>query len=165
MATKNWIIVGLLIVYFLFTSGFIFEVTKSNATEKLDVPFSYGLSAERTGITDIATQDDINCLDWLNANWDKKSQIIGDYNSYCLITSWIPDYFFVSRNLRYVTLVDIPDDCYIFISSWNGEHQRYIEPSGVGLRWQFPLPVIKQPIAYQSGKALVYIKQTPKPGS
>ena len=161
---KKYLLPSILIIYFLFTSGFIFEATKSESTEKLDLPFSYGLSAERTGIIGVATQDDLNCLNWINENWDGKSHVIGDYNSYCLIQSWVTNYFSLSNNLRYGTLVALPKDCYIFISSWNGENQKYIEPSGVGLRWQFPLPEIKQPIAYQSGKALVYLKQTPKPG-
>jgi hypothetical protein len=113
----------------------------------------------------IATQDDLNCMNWLNANWDKKSPIIGDYNSYCLIQGSVLDYFSLTNNLRKGDMTHIPDDCYIFISSWNTEHNKYIEPTGVGVRKPFDLPKIQQPVAYQSGNAKVLIKQTPKPGS
>jgi hypothetical protein len=161
---RNYLIISVLLIYYLFTSGFIFEVTKSEVTDRVDIPFNYALSAERTGIVMVATQDDMNCMDWLNVNWDKKLPIIGDYNSYCLIQGNIPAYFFLTNNLRKGDLTHIPDDCYIFVSSWNGEHGKFIEPTGIGVRKPFDLPQFKQPIAYQSGSAKVYLKQAPKPG-
>ncbi len=159
-----WIIVSILIVYFVFTSGLVFEVSKTEITGKIDIPYSIGLSAERTGVANTATQDDINCLNWLNKNWDGESAIVGDYNTYCLITGYLPNWFLVVHHDRVGDIDYFPDRCYIFISSWNTRHQLYVEAITIGARKSYPLPGISYPLIYQSGDAKIYFKRPPSTG-
>ena len=42
---QKWILSGILIVYFVFTSGLVFELTKSESTDKLETPYSSRLSS------------------------------------------------------------------------------------------------------------------------
>lgn len=157
-----WITTSVLLVYFIFTSGFVFEVTKSNAAGRTEIPYSIGLSAERAGLTTLATQDDMNCFEWFNKNWDGKTEIVGDYNTYMLITANIPAYFNLYYGNRSSSLTTPSDNCYIFVSSWNTKHKQYIEPPGIGLRASFPMPELNYPIAYQSGNAIIYRKEPPR---
>lgn len=160
-----WSITVILLIYFAFTSGSVFELTKSKLTGKLEMPYSIGLSAERTGIVAIATKDDIECLNWLNDNWDGETSIVGDYNVYCLITGEMPQWFLLVKHLRKGDLKYLPDKCYIFISSWNTRHQQYIEPLGIGLRKAYPLPEFNYPIVYQHGDTIIYWKEPLPPKS
>lgn len=54
----------LLIPYFLFTSGIIFEVTKQEDISTVDIPYSIALSHQRVDITEIPTVNDIAVRDW-----------------------------------------------------------------------------------------------------
>jgi hypothetical protein len=149
-------VVVILISYFLFTSGFIFEVSKSKAVDKIDIPWNIGLSGERTGVVAIATQDDMNCIKYLQDNWDGKANIIGDYNARCIVTPFIPVYWDLFMGLRKATYEDISDNCFIFVTSWNTEHKAYIEGVQIGLREAYPLRYFTAPIVFQSGDAKIY---------
>lgn len=156
---KNFLLVSLLIIYFLFTSGFVFEAVGSNTIDRLDIPYSLALSADRTGVTPLTTQDDINCMKWLRENWNGKYQVIGDYNAFVLITANTEVLYTLNYNRRKGNLTEILDECYIFISSWNTMHKQYIESVGTGVRRAYPLPKFEYPIAYQSGNAIIYLKE------
>jgi nicotinamidase-related amidase len=55
----------LLLTYFLFTSGLVFEVTASEMEGNVDMPYSLALSGERTGVLEIYTDGDVDCAKWL----------------------------------------------------------------------------------------------------
>ena len=66
MAKKASIIVCiLLLAYFIFTSGLVFEVTASDTMDRVDMPYSIAMSGERTGAIGIYNEDDIACAEWL----------------------------------------------------------------------------------------------------
>lgn len=159
-----WSITAVMLIYFTFTSGAVFEATKTELSGKMEMPYSLGLSAERTGIVLPATQDDIDCLNWLNEVWDGKTAIVGDYNTYCLITGHMPDWWYLVCHLRKGDLKYLPDRCYIFISSWNTRHQRYVEPLAIGVRNSYPLPEISYPLIKQCGDTKIYLKRPPSTG-
>jgi uncharacterized membrane protein len=147
--TKNTslIVVSILLVYFVFTSGLWFWVTDTKDTSRVITPFSWALSAERTGLTGIATQDDINCADWIINKSDQSKKIMGDSNAVFLLNGYmelLPDtWIILGREDRLLTIhaINRVDDGYIFLTSWNTRHERYIEPTDVGLRTSLPLGV------------------------
>jgi hypothetical protein len=55
----------LLLVYFLFTSGLVFEAVGSEDVGRVDTPYSIALSGERTGILEMYTDGDADCARWL----------------------------------------------------------------------------------------------------
>ena len=185
-----WITTGILLIYFIFTSGLVFEITKSGAVNRLDIPYSIGLSAERTGITNITSKDDMECIQWLKENWNG-SPVATDYNGYCSIAALMPIYFQLNQGDRTGFLEPLPDrfytelektrvgrylirrveehytewlagDCYIFITSWNTEHQQYVEATGVGTKMVFPLPEFEYPIVHRCNNSIIYYKSKPK---
>lgn len=157
-----WVVTSILLIYFMFTSGFTFEATKSKASDRIDIPYSIGLSAERTGVSNVVDKDDMECILWLKENWNGKSDVVTDYNTYCSVLPYIPVYFNLFYNDRKGMFHRMPEgECYIFVSSWNTRHQKYIEAIGVGRRKSYPLPEFSYPIIKQCGSTIIYFKELP----
>jgi uncharacterized membrane protein len=163
---KNYKIIAILmIIYFTFTSGLIFESIKSNTIERIDVPYSIGLSAKRTGVVSNYTESDIDCAKWLKYN-SGTTRIVGDYNGYRLMMGYIHlDPQLRKPNEQYQpSLGKLPNyPCYILILEWNTEHDKYIEDvrevwEASGTRESFSLPKFNYPIVYQQGDSIVYAK-------
>lgn len=107
---KIAIIVSILVVYYVFTSGIVFEVIKANASSKLDLPYSISLSGERTGLANIVTKSDLECIMWLKDNRDKALPIVTDYNTYCSILAFIPVYQELNQGGRTGFLAPLPQE-------------------------------------------------------
>lgn len=178
------IVVSILLVYFVFTSGLWFWATDTKDTSSVITPFSWALSAERTGLTGIAGQDDINCVNWIINESDQSMKIMGDSNAIFLLNGYmelLPDtWIILGREDRLLTIhaINRVDKGYIFLTRWNTEYERYIEPTDVGLRKSLPLAVqngllcyvgynssdnhvaychrVKE--VYRSGNAVIYAK-------
>jgi hypothetical protein len=161
-----------------------FWATDTKNTSKVITPFSWALSAEKTGLIGLATQDDINCVNWIINKSDQSMKIMGDSNAVFLLNGYmelLPDTWIVlGREDRLLTIhaVKRVEKGYIFLTDWNTRHERYIETSDVGLRKSLPLSVndgilffvgfnensenipvycyVKE--AYRSGNAVIYEK-------
>jgi uncharacterized membrane protein len=149
---------SLLLLYFFFTSGLCYELATPSTINHIEAPYNIGLSAPRTGVTDIATQSDIEALNWLKNNAVGR-KTVGDYNSYCLVHGFMQNHFPYER---YGNLTDIKSGDLVFLTEWNLTHQSYIEPNGVGTRERYFLPdlsALKIVYATESGRSLVLEKQ------
>lgn len=160
MANRTKITLSVIVlVYFIFTSGFIFEVTKSNSTNKIEIPYNPALSAERTGVVGIFTNCDIECAEWIAKNTQDTDKIAGDVNSSILLMSYIKqdrvrkDY--VTKVYDYETL---PDSCYIMILDWNAKHNMGVRVTGVGTRMTFPMPVLNYLEVFSCGNSRILKK-------
>lgn len=60
--------VALLIPYFLFTSGVVFEAAQVKDISVIDTPYSYSLSHQRVPVTIVSTRNDIAVRDWAVRN-------------------------------------------------------------------------------------------------
>lgn len=107
--TTIYIIVVILLLYYAFTSGLVFELTKGKADGTLDLPYSMSLSGWRTGITNIASESDVECILWLKEHGNPELPIATDYNTYCTITGFLPVYFNLNGGDRTGFLEDAPD--------------------------------------------------------
>jgi hypothetical protein len=160
------IVVVVAVIYFIFTSGLVFEAIKSNTTDRIDVPYSVALSAERTGVVGVYTDDDISAAKWIVENGNPKYRVVSDYNGYRLMMSFVR----INPQLRnkddqYPPMLDsIPKEAsYIFVTSWDTEHKSFIKDvrnkwEASGTRDRFDLPTFDYPIVFQSGGAIVYEK-------
>ena len=157
----------------MFTSGLIFESIQSTAIEKVSLPYSLSLSSGRTGIGGVYNKDDMACTEWLVNESNQGMFILTDVNTKRLLQGFmerIPrtcyeESYYVVRIHRPWTLLTIPDgDCYVFLSTWNTEHNKLIhyDPSlNVGMRkvQNIPDDIYDLPVAYQSGKSVVYLME------
>ncbi len=129
---------GVLIPYFLFTSGFVFEVAKVPNIERLDLPYSIALSSYRIDISGIYEKEDEQAANWLIANWDNKIPVyadlpgmeylyefpeIGPSRAFLFPQDWLPEGF-----------GGIPKNSYIFLRKWNTDSQKITYWVNIGLR-------------------------------
>lgn len=142
--TSTITITIILLVYFMFTSGIVYEATKTKAIDYWDSPYSVALSAERTGLVGIATKEDIECIKWLANESNQDLMIVSGYNGRQICAAYMPVY---PRLINVVgnappTFNRFPAHCYMFITTWNTQHEQYIEPLEAGLRVKYDLPSI-----------------------
>lgn len=155
-----WVATSILLIYFIFTSGIIYEATGSNITDKLVTPYSFALSGERTGLVGVYTRDDINCAEWLAYKGNKDLLIVGDYNARNLMRGYGTKVI----ELNPFTLGQKKfNHCYIFLRAWNLEHGVYIASIGLGegLRETENLSSIDTSLwqeVFRSGSSAVYIR-------
>jgi uncharacterized membrane protein len=164
---RRWFITTIMLVYFLFTSGLIYEITQSNIIEKVDMPYSYALSYERTGIVGVYNQDDINCAVWLAYESNQELPIVNDMNTLRLMQNYLdplPRTFYIEKYYKPYLLLEnnISGEYYIFLDTWNIEHNKLIYnydisyPAGLRRVMDMPSWIYDLPVVYQSGDAVVY---------
>lgn len=156
------IIICILIAYLIFTSGLVFEMAQVNSVATLDIPFSYALSAERTGAIGIYTEGDINCAVWLAEKSNQSIPVIGDQNASVLVFGYIPQYGIRESSLRNrsVTLYSFPANVYIFLTDWNYRNQKTVHAVDIGLRIIREMPDLNNcDLVFQSNESKVYLSK------
>jgi len=156
------LIPSILIIYILFTFGVVFEATKSDQINKLDIPYSIALSAKRTGVAGIYTKGDVECVKWLAENTDRNTKIVADMNGKNLLTGYVENVPRLRPTVyaSYYSFDNIPNRCYILVTNWNAKYNKWIKGCGTGLREQLDLPFlfgVKE--VYFSGCSYVYWKE------
>ena len=162
---KEVVLVLVLIIYFLFTSGLVFEVTKSSRISQIDTPYSVGLSADRTGVIATYAKSDVRAIEWLESNIQGDTMVVGDYNGWHLVSAYRGVKRVRADQARFnPTFDNLPDKpAYIFVTDWNNRHGKYIDSlrgvrGGAGLRQSYPLPEFDYPVVFQEGNTIIYEK-------
>ena len=138
-----------LLTYYLFTSGLVFEVTKSESMNRIDTPISIALSNHRVSAVGLYTADDIKCMKWLMNEGTPKVTIRLDYNSLCLLNEYTQD--------RSTTYERVASRHYLFLNSDNIKNNRLVLGYEAGMRVYQPLPdTSNNEIVFKSGDAAVY---------
>lgn len=152
----KYILCSVLLIYLFFASGIAYEIATPMLTNRIEAPYSIGLSAERTGIMPVATESDIKAIQWLKDNTQRR-KIVSDYNGYLLVHGFVQNHV---DNLRYGNLTNIQEGDIIFLSSWNIRNQKYVEGAGgVGIREVYDLPDMSEyGLLYNNGLTEVRIK-------
>lgn len=158
---KLYVAATLLIIYFVFTSGLVFEITKSNTVASLETPYSLALSGDRLGLVGIYSQDDIKCARWLAEESNPNLMIAADYNGLSLLQSFmyvVPRIIPTPRS-NPIDLFNVPSDTYVFMTSWNAKNGKVVIAVDAGLRLLKDIPSGLQDneIAYRSGSSAVYL--------
>ncbi len=107
---------GILIPYFLFTSGFIYEVTGQKVTAKVDTPFSIAFSIYRLDLAGVFYQQDGAAARWLSKSASNEVNVYVDSHSVKLLT------FYEFPGKLQVLPRDASEfkrDSYIYFTAWN----------------------------------------------
>jgi len=154
VALKPKYLLIILISYFLFTSGFIFEITKQPNVESITIPYSIGLSDHRMDLGATFTKDDVIAR-----------QYIIDNNLFPINSDVYGSYFFSEKvgqreDLNWaLPKTPVPLRGYIFVRSrstqdgtltiWNGVGcRRFVDPSVYGIDFD-------ENVIFQSGDSKV----------
>jgi uncharacterized membrane protein len=144
----RWFPAIVILVYFLFTSGAVFELSKSTTTDKLDTPYSMAMSWDRLGLIGVYTSNDIKACEWVTTKTDADILIYTDYLGACIMMEYI-------GCDRYAP-VEPKEKHYIFLTEWNNYSKTFVSGTFGGARSSYPLPDYNESeIVYRAGNAVV----------
>jgi uncharacterized membrane protein len=150
------VLVVLLGLYAIFTTGIAYELASINNTASLEVPYSLGISGERTGLSNVLYDSDIECAKWVMSHEINK-KIAVDYNGLLLLRIYTPlDTELGYRLFRWENEVKVND--LVFCSSWNSKHGALIVGSSVGLRTPVKIDYEGLVGIYRVGDSVIYEK-------
>jgi len=111
-AVVQFLVLAVLIPYFIFNSGVVFELSRSQTTNFIDTPYSIALSSYRVDVTTTFTKQDIAAADWLFKVADENYTISADYHG---------GKIFLHYGLFYSDNISSPG--YIYLRTWNNENR------------------------------------------
>lgn len=142
-------VAGLILAYYLFTSGFVFKVTGGSKVDMMDTPYSIALSNQQLGFVGIYNEDDIACAKWIADNTDVKIPVQVDYIGMSLMIDYT----------GYVRAVydEIKGRHYLFINTWDTKHGKMVYGWIEAAREYQPLPDLSgAKEVFRQGDAVVY---------
>ena len=146
---------AILIPYFLFTSGFVFEATKNTTIEYLDTPYSIALSGNRVEVGGVMTLNDTRVRNYIvdGSYYPVYADIYGTYLTFEKHDSPkdVPEMTIYNLYKRSM----IKDDAYLFLRERNTENQEITFWLGVGLRTTRTYEEIKMEL-YLEGREVIY---------
>ncbi len=112
----KFVTLAVLIPYFLFTSGFIYEVTGQEVTDKIDTPYSIALSSYRLDLAGVFYWQDDAAAQWLTQHASDETKVYTDHQAFRpLAVHEFPG-----------QIVGLPldasklsEDSYFYFSTWN----------------------------------------------
>lgn len=167
----------LLVPYFIFTSGVVYEVAKYDSLATLDLPYSNSLSGKRVDSTGIYTEADGVVRQWIVDNdilpiasdmWGNiflneklgpnRSDVVEFKRGIPRFDKWVP-----LSKVHLGIPVHIPWDVYIFLRERNEEHQEVTRYTGIGTRGILTYEELHmarllegREVVFQCGNAKVY---------
>lgn len=82
---RIFIVLIMLIPYFLFTSGLVYEITGQDITDKVDNPYSIALSSHRLDLAGVASQNDYSAAGWLSEKTSPLTKTYIDANAWKML--------------------------------------------------------------------------------
>ena len=129
--STSFIAVFVLVPYFIFCSGLVFELSGQKVTDRIDTPYSIALSRHRLDLTGSFSARDGAAARWLSSRTADSNSLFTDYHTGLLLQ-------FNSVPGRYQTLepatASLPSNSYILLTAWNTSSRELTYAISPGLR-------------------------------
>ena len=127
----KFIAVAVLIPYFLFTSGFIYEVTTQEVTDKIDTPYSIALSSYRLDLAGVFYWPDGAGAEWLAQKAGDESNVYADHHAHRLV--W---FYSFPGQAAYLPrkATELKEGSYLYFTAWNLAKHEITFATAPGLR-------------------------------
>ncbi len=151
----RFVALAILIPYFLFTSGFIYEATGQEVTDRVDTPYSIALSSYRVNLTSIFYWQDGAAAKWLTERAGADTEVYVDLHSGAILGL----YDFPGR------LIALPQDGgkiseygYMYFTTWNIDKREatFVIIPGPGLRRHVSFDQVTGLVGAIAGRDLIY---------
>lgn len=153
----------ILIPYFIFNSGLVFELSKSQTTHFIDMPYSIALSSYRLDLNTVFTKQDVAAANWLSPTVPTGHQVYADIHG---------SYLFPQLSENNVNK-ETNSYCYAFFRTWNVQRKALTFGTSYGARQSISfedlnLPWLAQALhqgdkIYDNGGAQIYGWKTSEP--
>ena len=167
--TLKYVTAFVLIPYFVFTSGIVYEITGQVVTDRVDDPYSIALSSHRIDFTGIFTRTDGAAAEWLSGLIARSPvTVLCDVNSYKMFKLFLlpTSPVIIDDMSGKKTLVD---ESYLYLTSWNISSGQVVQASMLrpGLRRYVAIsdsPGVKSVMEhgnciYADGGAVVFVSR------
>jgi uncharacterized membrane protein len=118
----QFLVLVVLIPYFIFNSGVVFELSRSQTTHFIDTPYSIALSSYRVDVTTTFTEQDTDAADWLVKRMSEEDYTIYvDYHTDKILT-WQSGLFYVRKTAWFphgAKEEELSSPSYIYLRTWN----------------------------------------------
>ncbi|MFC2050560.1 DUF2206 domain-containing protein [Chloroflexota bacterium] len=131
-------VIAILIPYFIFNSGAVFELSRSQTTHYIDTPYSVALSSHRLDLSTTFARQDVSAAEWLTERTSTNSRTYTDYQgsrifinkdiissniiemqSFITETGFLPDPDTVKELLRQARPKESITPYYFYLRKWN----------------------------------------------
>ena len=127
----KFIALAILIPYFLFTSGFIYEVTGQKVTDRVDTPYSIALSSYRLDLTGVWYWQDGAAAKWVAQNVSDETKVYVDSHSGRLLRL----HRFTGHLIHFpLDASQLQEDNYAYFTAWNLDKKEITVAIAPGLR-------------------------------
>ncbi len=160
----------LLVPYFIFNSGVVFELAKLEPRGFIDVPYSIALSGHRVDIASIFTEQDVEAMDWLKGQFLSENEsnykmIYTDTHGGNLLVQRIGSYI-KEGEFKYLWQMLESDTGYIFLRKWSVDNNKLTIYGDYGSRQSYSIDdydVLKSKIengavVFDNGAKIILVK-------
>ena len=138
-------VVVILIPYFIFNSGVVFEISRSQTTDFINMPYSIALSGHRLDLNTVFTEQDLTAARWLCKVPKSDAPVYVDFNT---IRLFLNQFDFPCKIAGISDeQPEIPSAGYVYLKTWNAQNKKFTFGTGYATRKSVSfddLPVFKQ---------------------
>jgi uncharacterized membrane protein len=146
-------VIVILVPYFVFNSGAVFELSRSQTTHYIDTPYSIALSSHRLDISTTFARQDVSAAEWLTVRSDADIPTYTDYHgsrifpsetvpglnvvemqSFITETGFLPDPDTVKELLRQAHPKESSIPYYFYLREWNVQTEAWTFGGGYATR-------------------------------
>jgi uncharacterized membrane protein len=77
----RFLVLAILIPYFIFNSGVVFELSQSQTTNFINMPYSIALSSYRVDVSTVFTKQDVTAAEWFSRVAEEDCVVYADHHS------------------------------------------------------------------------------------
>lgn len=125
-------VIVILLPYFIFNSGAVFELGRSQTTNFIDVPYSIALSTHRLDLNTVFTRQDIAAASWLCKVSKEEASVYVDDHSGKLFVNQI-DFPCKTAGITY-DIPNIGSTGYVYLRAWNVQNKEVTFATGYATR-------------------------------
>jgi uncharacterized membrane protein len=138
-------VVVILIPYFIFNSGVVFEMSRSQTTDVINMPYSIALSGHRLDINTVFVKQDLAAARWLCRIPKTDEPVYVDFNTSRLFVNQVD---FPCRIAGIGDeMTEVAPTGYIYLKTWNVQNKKVTFATGYATRKSVnfeDLPVFRQ---------------------
>jgi uncharacterized membrane protein len=167
-APLGFFVLVIMIPYFIFNSGVAFELSRSQTTSFINMPYSIALSSYRLDVTSVFTKQDVTAADWLYSVAGEDYILYADRHGYQALR----ERFGSSTNIIWLNLrsAKVYPPLYFYLRAWNVQKKVLTFPTAYAARESISfadLPLFMQimekaDIIYNNGAQVLALPETEK---
>jgi uncharacterized membrane protein len=125
-------VVVILVPYFIFNSGVVFEMSRSQTTDFIDMPYSIALTGHRLDLNTVYTEQDLAAARWLCKVPKADAPVYVDYNGSKLFVNQFDFHCIIAGIID--EQPEVASTGYVYLRAWNAQNKEVTFATGYATR-------------------------------